>query len=102
MEFRKSSDENLLSLGYTQDEARFLYLVAMHSGYFSARQYLTFAGAKSGEKSMAFSRAYSCQDVTHPKRPDERHSFAAPTCERRSHAPLESPPFVVFLLDVLI
>jgi hypothetical protein len=51
MEFRKSSIENLRSLGYTQDEARFLYLVAMHSGYFSARQYLTFAGAKSGEKS---------------------------------------------------
>jgi hypothetical protein len=38
MEFRKSSIENLRSLGYTQDEARFLYLVAMHSGYFSARR----------------------------------------------------------------
>ena len=37
-------------LGYTQDEAKFPYLVAMHSGYFSARQYLTFTGAKSGEK----------------------------------------------------
>jgi hypothetical protein len=56
MDFRKSSIENLRSLGYTQDEARFLYLVAMHSGYFSARQYLTFAGAKSGEKSMAFTQ----------------------------------------------
>ena len=56
MEFRKSSIENLRSLGYTQDEARFLYLVAMHSGYFSARQYLTFTGAKSGEKSMAFTQ----------------------------------------------
>jgi hypothetical protein len=56
MDFRKSSIENLRSLGYTQDEARFLYLVAMHSGYFSARQYLTFAGAKSGERSMAFTQ----------------------------------------------
>src|SRR5882762_5996191 len=56
MDFRKSSIENLRCLGYTQDEARFLYLVAMHSGYFSARQYLTFAGAKSGEKSMAFTQ----------------------------------------------
>jgi hypothetical protein len=56
MEFRESSIENLRSLGYTQDEARFLYLVAMHSGYFSARQYLTFTGAKSGEKSMAFTQ----------------------------------------------
>ena len=43
-------------LGYTQDEAKFLYLVAMHSGYFSARQYLTFTGAKSGEKSLAFTQ----------------------------------------------
>ena len=56
MEFRKSSIENLRSLGYTQDEANFLYLVAIHSGYFSARQYLTFTGAKSGEKSMAFTQ----------------------------------------------
>jgi hypothetical protein len=56
MEFRKSSIENLRSLGYTQDEARFLYLVVMHSGYFSARQYLTFTGAKTGEKSMAFTQ----------------------------------------------
>jgi hypothetical protein len=56
MDFRKSSIENLRSLGYTQDEARFLYLVATHSGYFSVRQYLTFTGAKSGEKSMAFTQ----------------------------------------------
>jgi hypothetical protein len=56
MDFRKSSIENLRSLGYTQDEARFLYLVAVHSGYFSARQYLTFAGAKSGERSMSFTQ----------------------------------------------
>jgi hypothetical protein len=56
MEFRKSSIENLRSLGYTQDEARFLYVVALHSGYFSARQYLTFTGAKTGEKSMAFTQ----------------------------------------------
>ena len=56
MDFRKSSIENLRSLGYTQDEARFLYLVAMHSGYFSARQYLTFTGAKSGERSLAFTQ----------------------------------------------
>ncbi len=56
MNFRESSIENLRSFGYTQDEAGFLYLVALHSGYFSARQYLTFAGAKSGERSMAFTQ----------------------------------------------
>jgi len=56
MHFSESSIENLHSLGYTQDEARFLYLVATHSGYFSARQYLTFAGAKTGERSMALTQ----------------------------------------------
>jgi hypothetical protein len=56
MDFPETSIENLRSLGYTQDEARFLYLVATHAGYFSARQYLTFAGAKTGEKSMTFTQ----------------------------------------------
>src|SRR5256886_11727150 len=51
-----SSFENLRSLGYTEDEARFLYIVATHSSYFSTRQYLQFTGAKSGEKSMAFTQ----------------------------------------------
>src|SRR5215472_10239924 len=54
MQFPETSIENLYGLGYTEDEARFLYLVATHSGYFSARQFLTFTGAKSGEKNLAF------------------------------------------------
>ena len=56
MQFPEPSIENLRGLGYTEDEARFLYLVATHSGYFSTRQYLAFTGAKSGEKSMAFTQ----------------------------------------------
>jgi hypothetical protein len=56
MHLPESSIENLRGLGYTEDEARFLYVVATHSGYFSTRQYLTFTGAKSGEKSMAFTQ----------------------------------------------
>jgi len=56
MQFPETSIENLRGLGYTEDEARFLYLVATHSGYFSTRQYLAFTGAKSGEKSMAFTQ----------------------------------------------
>ena len=56
MEFRECSIGNLRGLGYTQAEARFLHIVAMHSGYFSARQYLTFTGAKSGERSKAFTQ----------------------------------------------
>ena len=56
MHFPETSIENLRGFGYTEDQARFLYLVATHSGYFSARQYLAFTGAKSGEKSMALTR----------------------------------------------
>src|SRR2546430_489782 len=56
MNFPESSLANLGSLGYTEDEARFLYLVATHSGYFSMRQFLQFTGTKSGDKSMTFSQ----------------------------------------------
>src|SRR5882757_751948 len=56
MNFPESSLANLGSLGYTEDEARFLYVVATHSGYFSMRQFLQFTGTKSGDKSMAFSQ----------------------------------------------
>ena len=56
MQFREPCIENLCGFGYTEDEARFLYLVATHSGYFSTHQYLAFTGAKSGEKSMAFTQ----------------------------------------------
>jgi hypothetical protein len=56
MTFPESRIENLCGLGYTESEARFLYLVATHSGYFSARQYLIFTGAKSGEKNLSFTQ----------------------------------------------
>src|SRR6266513_203648 len=56
MNFPESSLANLGSLGYTEDEARFLYLAATHSGYFSTRQFLQFTGTKSGDKSVAFSQ----------------------------------------------
>src|SRR2546422_3430264 len=56
MIFPESSLANLGSLGYTEDETRFLYVVATHSGYFSMRQFLQFTGTKSGDKSLAFSQ----------------------------------------------
>jgi hypothetical protein len=40
----------LQALGYTEQEARFLYLVATHSGYFVARQFLAFAGVQWGKR----------------------------------------------------
>lgn len=35
-------------LGYTEGEARFLYLVATHSGYFTQHQFLRFSGKPKG------------------------------------------------------
>jgi hypothetical protein len=46
----------LTELGYTETEARFLYIVGTHSGYFTAQQYLDFAGVKRGYRSDALSR----------------------------------------------
>ncbi len=42
------------AFGYTEDEARFLYLVATHSGYFLQRQFLEFSGAKWGYRTNHF------------------------------------------------
>ena len=44
----------LRAFGYTETEARFLYIVATHSGYFVARQFLGFAGCHWGERTAAF------------------------------------------------
>jgi hypothetical protein len=42
------------ALGYTESEARFLYLVALHSGYFVTRQFLGFTGARWGKRATLF------------------------------------------------
>lgn len=44
----------LQALGYTEIESRFLYLVATHSGYFTARQFLSFTGAHWGKRTTTF------------------------------------------------
>ena len=46
--------EALERLGYTEPEARFLYIVATHSGYFLARQFLAFTGAHWGKRTTLF------------------------------------------------
>jgi hypothetical protein len=44
----------LQALGYTEAEARFLYIVARHSGYFVARQFLAFTAAHWGKRTTTF------------------------------------------------
>jgi hypothetical protein len=45
----------LQALGYTEIEARFLYVVATHSGYFTLHQFLTFpeSGGASDARNSA-------------------------------------------------
>ena len=38
----------LIDLGYNEQESRFLYLVATHSGYFTLRQFLDYTGTSKG------------------------------------------------------
>jgi hypothetical protein len=54
MNIPRTRIDALQALGYTEDEARFLYLVATHSGYFVARQFLGFTGAYWGKRTTLF------------------------------------------------
>jgi hypothetical protein len=54
MSISQSHLDALKALGYTEPEARFLYLVATHSGYFVARQFLGFSGAHWGKRTTTF------------------------------------------------
>lgn len=44
------------AFGYTEDEARFLYLVAAHSGHFTCQQFVRFINGKPGKRSLTFVR----------------------------------------------
>ncbi len=51
---KRSPLEALKALGYTEIEAHFLYLVATHSGYFAARQFLAFTCGHWGKRTTTF------------------------------------------------
>lgn len=53
----KIAEEHLVALealGYTEDESRFLYIVAAHSGYFVPRQFAALNGLSPEKGSQAF------------------------------------------------
>jgi hypothetical protein len=56
MNIARNHVELLMDFGYTEPEAKFLYVVATHSGYFILRQYLDFAGARRGKRSSRFAQ----------------------------------------------
>lgn len=49
------------ALGYTEDEARFLYIVATHAGYFVPRQFILFANVEWGKRSAKFAHKLECR-----------------------------------------
>jgi hypothetical protein len=48
--------ERIRGLGYTESEARFLYIVAVFSGYFTLGQFRAFTGASYGKRPTSFAR----------------------------------------------
>jgi hypothetical protein len=54
MKMPEEQVERIAALGYTESEARFLYIVATHSEYFAMRHFKAFAGVQSGKRPTAF------------------------------------------------
>jgi hypothetical protein len=48
--------ERIQDLGYTESEARFLYIVAVFSGYFTLRQFRVFTGSSYGKRPTSFAQ----------------------------------------------
>ena len=54
MNIRERDLRAIQELGYTPDEARFLYIVATHSGYFQPRQYVSSNDIAWGKRAQRF------------------------------------------------
>src|SRR5437660_12144152 len=91
----------LKSLGYTEREAAFLCLAALHGGYFLRRQYCDFIGKQIGgtaaalvEKLLAQRHAVAISALNHTKiyhlgcRPFYAALGETDNRNRREHAPL--------------
>ena len=48
--------ERIKALGYTESEARFLYIVAVFSGYFTLGHFRVFTGSRQGKRSTSFAQ----------------------------------------------
>src|SRR6266480_1536921 len=48
--------ERIKEFGYSESEARFLYIVAVHSGYFTLGQFRAFTGAAYGKRPTSFAQ----------------------------------------------
>jgi hypothetical protein len=50
MKMPQEQVERIKELGYTEAEARFLYIVAVHSGYFTLGQFRAFTKTANGKR----------------------------------------------------
>jgi hypothetical protein len=48
--------ERIKGLGYTEAEAHFLYIVAVHSGYFTLGHFRAFTGSAYGKRPTSFAQ----------------------------------------------
>ncbi|HEX4002914.1 MAG TPA: hypothetical protein VHX36_09700 [Candidatus Acidoferrales bacterium] len=102
------------ALGYTEDEARFLYIVATHSGYFVPRQFILFANVEWGKRSAKFthkleSRGHACwqeyQDTGRVYHLFSKTIYSAIGKENLRNRRRHSPEFIqtrLVLLDFVI
>ena len=68
MKFPTQHIQKLRTFGYTEREARFLYIVAIHSGYFTQTQLCPYVANKSGRATRSFtSRLLSRKHVRERK-----------------------------------
>ena len=54
MNFPADHIERIKEFGYTESEARFLYVVAVHSGYFTLGQFRNFTATAYGKRPTSF------------------------------------------------
>jgi hypothetical protein len=56
MKIPQEQVERIKELGYTEAEARFLYIVAVHSGYFTLGQFRAFTNTAYGKRPTSFAQ----------------------------------------------
>jgi len=65
MNYPSDHIERIKELGYTEPEARFLYIVAVHSGYFTLGQFRAFTNTNYGKRPTSFAQKLLKQGHAH-------------------------------------
>ena len=92
MNIQDDQIERIKELGYTEAEARFIYIVAIHSGYFTLRQFLNFTQAKRGKRSNAFAQKLLKHGHATMRDYVRKHGFVRSYSGRVRHLPMIASP----------